>query len=129
MSGLQDGCFPLLHRLRCVDCDAFISDWYAVDDGSSPAELAAMKGVAPHIKWLQKPADQSRHVGSINTLMDVAANYDYFVWMEDDWFFVRDEQFVTKAITVMQGDPAVAQVSATHAYIAVCVRDACVCQM
>jgi hypothetical protein len=100
-----------------LDCDAFVTDWYAVDDGSSAAELAAMKDVAPTIKWLQKAADQSGHVGSINTLMGVAADYDYFVWMEDDWFFIRDKELVTKAITVMQGDPVIAQVSITPTFL------------
>lgn len=96
-----------------MDCDTFVTNWYGVDDGSSAAEMATMKGVAPQIKWLQKPQDQSGHVGSINTLFEVAADYDYFVWMEDDWFFIRDEQLITKAVSVMQGNPSIAQVR-TH---------------
>jgi GT2 family glycosyltransferase len=86
-----------------------VDDWYAVDDGSSVAELAEMQAIAPNIKWLEKPKDQSGHVGSINTLMKVAAGYDYFVWM-DDWMFVRDNNMVTKALEVFRAEPNVAQV-------------------
>lgn len=56
-----------------------VDDWYAVDDGSSAAELAEMQAIAPNIKWLEKPVDQSGHVGSINALLKVAAGYEYFV--------------------------------------------------
>lgn len=96
-------------RARCMDCD-MIADWYAVDDGSSEEDLAAMKAIAPNIKWLDKPAGHSGHVASINTLLKTAAGYDYFVWMEDDWYFVRDEMLLSKAITVLQANQDVAQV-------------------
>jgi GT2 family glycosyltransferase len=93
-----------------MDCNDMIDDWYAVDDGSNAEELAEMKAIAANIKWLEKPADQSGHVGSINALMQVAAGYDYFVWMEDDWLFVRDEYMVSKALKVFGAEPNVAQV-------------------
>ena len=38
-----------------------------------------MQAIAPNIKWLEKPVDQSGHVGSINALLKVAAGYEYFV--------------------------------------------------
>lgn len=87
-----------------------ITDWYAVDDGSSGEQLAAMKEAAPNIKWIEKPAGQRGHVSSINAMLAVAIKYDYFVWMEDDWLWVKDAQFVTRALDVMQTDPNIAQV-------------------
>lgn len=100
----------LSFRLRCLDCDAWIADWYGVDDGSSAEELAAMKELAPRIKWINKTADQAGHVGSINAMLMVAAQYDYFVWMEDDWFFTRDEHLITRALEVLHTDPRIGQV-------------------
>jgi GT2 family glycosyltransferase len=95
-----------------LDCDALINGWYAVDDGSSESELAAMQKWAPELKWINKTDDQAGHVGSINALLQVAAAYDYFVWMEDDWFFMKDEHLITKALDVMRVDNSVAQVRA-----------------
>lgn len=87
-----------------------VDDWYAVDDGSSAEELTEMKAVAPNIKWLNKPTDQAGHVGSINALFKVAAGYDFFVWMEDDWLFVKDGTMLSKALKVFRAEPNVAQV-------------------
>jgi GT2 family glycosyltransferase len=100
-----------------LDCDTLIDYWYAVDDGSSEADLAAMKAIAPNVKWLDRTADEMGHVGSINTLLATAGAYDYFVWMEDDWFFIRDEHLITKAVQVLQVDDTVAQVSQEHAHL------------
>jgi hypothetical protein len=87
-----------------------VDDWYAVDDGSSDQQLADMMALAPHIKWLAKSLDQSGHVGSINTLLEAAADYDYFVWMEDDWYFVKDDYMLSKAIMVLQSHRDIGQV-------------------
>lgn len=100
----------LSFMLRCLDCDALITDWYGVDDGSSQEEKAAMQELAPRITWLNKTSDESGHVGSINAMLRVAAEYAYFVWMEDDWFFVRDEHLITRSLQVMKTDPQIGQV-------------------
>lgn len=99
-----------LCRLRCLDCNKMVDNWYAVDDGSSAEELAEMKAIAPNVKWLEKPADQSGHPGSINALMQVAAGYDYFVWLEDDWFYIKDDYMVSKALQVFRAEPDAGQV-------------------
>lgn len=100
----------LSFRLRCLDCDELIARWYAVDDGSSPEELATMKALAPHITWINKTSDQAGHVGSINTLLKVASQYSFFVWLEDDWFFMRDEYLITKALQVLRTNASIGQV-------------------
>lgn len=109
----------LCHRARCLDCD-LVDDWYAVDDGSSEEELAAMKAVAPTITWIHKDADQGGHVGSINALFKVASGYDYFVWLEDDWLFVKDGHLVSQAVTVLNNSHNIAQVCAVSLPVGPC---------
>jgi hypothetical protein len=97
-------------RLRCLDCQAMVDAWYVMDDGSNEDELTAMKQAAPDAIWLSKQANETGHVGSINALLKAVADYDYVVWLEDDWLFIRDESFVSKAITVLHADTRLGQV-------------------
>lgn len=110
----------LSFRLRCLDCDAAISQWFAVDDGSSDAQLEAMLSVSSDITWLSKfgPKNQTTgHVSSLNRVLEeVVGQYDYLVFLEDDFFFVRDEDYVSKSINIFAQNESIGQIVFNRRY-------------
>lgn len=103
-------------RARCLDCDAAITHWFAVDDGSSPDQLAAMRAVSSDVTWLTKPVGARGHVSSLNTVLDAVKAYDYLVFLEDDFYFVRDEAYVTKSLDVLARNASIGQVVFNERY-------------
>ncbi|WIA09440.1 hypothetical protein OEZ85_008844 [Tetradesmus obliquus] len=101
-------------QARCLDCHEYISSWYAVDDGSSPEALAQMQQAAPPcaVTWLEKGPQQAGHVGSLNRILEEvhAQGFDYLLHLEDDWYFTAEDEFVSKALRIMDHDPSIAQV-------------------
>ena len=97
-------------RTRCLDCDAVVDTWFAVDDGSPPEDLAAMQAATGDIVWLDKPASARGHVSSLNRVLAATADYDYLVFLEDDFFFVRDADYVWKALDIMSKNASIGQV-------------------
>jgi GT2 family glycosyltransferase len=99
-------------RARCQDCDDLIDSWIAVDDFSSAADLAAMQKAAPPgaVRWVTKPSEAKGHVASINAILNEVGDAEYLLYMEDDWYFFKDEHFVTRALAVLEADPSIGQV-------------------
>ena len=84
-----------------------------VDDFSSQSDLKAMQTVAPASNtttWVSKEEGLRGHVGSVNKLLNATKDFQYLVYLEDDWFFFKDEYFVSKALTILENDPTIAQV-------------------
>ena len=107
-------------RLRCLDCDATVSQWFAVDDGSSDAQLEAMHAVSSDITWLRKsgPKNQTTgHVSSLNrVLQEVVDHYDYLIFLEDDFFFVQDEVYISKALNIFAKNDSIGQIVFNRRY-------------
>ena len=59
----------LSFRTRCLDCLGRVDEWFAVDDGSSPEELAEMKAAVPGLTWISKPIGVRGHPSSLNALL------------------------------------------------------------
>jgi GT2 family glycosyltransferase len=110
----------LSFRLRCLDCDAAISQWFAVDDGSSDAQLEAMQAVSSDITWLRKDGPQNEttgHVSSLNrVLREVIDDYDYLVFLEDDFFFLQDEDYISKALNIFTKNESIGQIVFNRRY-------------
>ena len=108
----------LSFRLRCLDCDAKISRWFAVDDGSSPEQFQEMQAVSPEITWLSKTGkNQTGHVSSLNRILEeVVDQYDYLVFLEDDFFFVKDEDYVAKALNIFAKNESIGQIVFNRRY-------------
>lgn len=100
----------LSFRTRCLDCQARVDTWFAVDDGSSPEELAEMQAAVPGLTWIVKPAGERGHPTSLNAVLNATRDYDYTVFLEDDFFFVKDEDFVTRALAVLDTNATIGQV-------------------
>ena len=106
----------LSFKLRCLDCDARVGRWFAVDDGSSPDQLAAMRAVLPGVEWIDKPANLRGHVASLNAVISATQDYDYLVFLEDDFFFIQDEDYVAKTLRVFESDATLGQVVFNRRY-------------
>jgi hypothetical protein len=109
----------LSFRLRCLDCDDMILKWFAVDDGSHPEQLAAMQAVAPDITWLDKGKNETGHVSSLNRLLKAVTKddiYDFIVFLEDDFFFIRDEDYVATALSILAKNESIGQVVFNRRY-------------
>ena len=110
----------LSFRLRCLDCDATVSQWFAVDDGSSDEQLEAMRSVSSDITWLGKsgPKNQTTgHVSSLNRVLhEVVDDFDYLVFLEDDFFFIQDENYISKALNIFGKNESIGQIVFNRRY-------------
>jgi len=110
----------LSFRLRCLDCDATVSQWFAVDDGSSDEQLEAMRSASSDITWLRKFGPKNHttgHVSSLNrVLREVVDHYDYLVFLEDDFFFVQDEDYISKALNIFAKNDSIGQIVFNRRY-------------
>ena len=106
----------LSFRMRCLDCMELVETWFAVDDGSTPEQLAEMQATMPGLTWLPKTDAQHGHAGSLNVLLHAVRDFDYVVFIEDDFFFVKDESFVSRAIDVLNANAELGQVVFNERY-------------
>jgi hypothetical protein len=97
-------------RTRCLDCLAKVDAWFAVDDGSSPEDLAEMRAAVPGLIWVAKGPGVHGHPSSLNALLAAVHDFDYVVFIEDDFFFIKDEDFVSKSLAVLESDATIGQV-------------------
>ena len=63
-----------------------------------------MRSVSSDITWLSKsgPKNQTTgHVSSLNRVLEeVVDDFDYLVFLEDDFFFIQDEDYISKALNI-----------------------------
>lgn len=100
----------LSFRMRCLDCIDRVDQWFAVDDGSSPEEMAHMRAAVPGLTWIDKAPGAHGHTSSLNALLTAVWAFDYVVFIEDDFLFVQDLDFVSASLAVLDTDPHIGQV-------------------
>ena len=64
--------------------------------------------------WIEKTAGQKGHPHSVNAALAAAHAYDWLVLLEDDWFFVKDEAYIGRAIDIMIQDQSIGQVGSSE---------------
>ena len=90
--------------LRCwTDLDQ-IDYFYCVDDNSSEEDREAMRTSFPFFDFLMKGPDQRGHMKSMNLIWAKLAEVKptYWIHMEDDWLFFKQEAYVGRAIKVLE---------------------------
>ena len=107
----------LSFRLRCLDCLERVDQWFVVDDGSSPDQVAIMRAAVPGMTWLTKAEPERGHPGSLNVLLRAVRDYDYVVFVEDDFFFIKDEDLVARSLAVLDDDVSLGQVIFNERYL------------
>lgn len=90
--------------LKCwTDLDQ-VDYFYCVDDNSSEEDRAIMRQSFPFFDYLMKGPDQRGHMKSMNLiwakLQDVKPTY--WIHMEDDWLFFKQEAYVSRAMKVLE---------------------------
>ena len=69
-----------------------------------------MQAAVPGLTWIVKPTGERGHPTSLNAVLNATRDYDYTVFLEDDFFFVKDEDFVTRALAVLDTNATIGQV-------------------
>lgn len=93
-----------------MDSD-LIDDIFVIDDFSPDDELKSMKRTALDAVFLPKEPSQKGHAGSLNLLLDtVMGKYDFLIAMEDDFFFIKDENYISRALKILESDSQLGQV-------------------
>jgi glycosyltransferase involved in cell wall biosynthesis len=102
-------------KLRCLDIN-LVDTIYVVDDNSPEEDKVEMKRSAPDAVFLDKKG--KGHVSSLNALLDevLSKGYEYLVFMEDDFYFVRDENLIGRAVGIMKKNPHIGQVLFNYNY-------------
>ncbi len=99
----------------CVDAGTRIARWLCVDDNSCAREREAMRALYPFMEFIYKDAAQAGHARSMNLLRD-AVRTPYVLLMEDDWLLVQRGTYLERCVTVLEEQPAVAQVLLNRHY-------------
>ena len=90
--------------LKCwTDLDQ-VDYFYCVDDNSSEEDRAIMRTNFPFFDYLMKGPDQRGHMKSMNLIWTKLQEVKptYWIHMEDDWLFFKQEAFVERAIKVLE---------------------------
>lgn len=78
----------------CLDLN-LVHKWIVVDDNSSESDRKKMKEKFPWIEYVMKPIDKAGHSESMNILQNMVTT-DYVFHMEDDWKFIKKDNYLTK---------------------------------
>ena len=92
----------------CRDIDA-VDRFVCIDDNSSDADRARMKEIYPFIEFIFKNEDDKGHARSMNILLE-AVTTPWWLHLEDDWHFFVTADYVTRAISILDTEPTLAQV-------------------
>ena len=101
--------------LACCDDVDRIDRWICIDDGSDPTDRVALADRYPFIEFIWKDAADAGHARSLNRLRDLV-DTPWWLHLEDDWRFVVPGPYITRAIEILDDDPALGQVLFNRCY-------------
>jgi hypothetical protein len=90
--------------LKCwTDLDQ-VDYFYCVDDNSSEEDRTIMRTNFPFFDFLMKGPEQRGHMKSMNLIWNRLQEIKptYWIHMEDDWLFFKQEAYVGRAIKVLE---------------------------
>jgi GR25 family glycosyltransferase involved in LPS biosynthesis/glycosyltransferase involved in cell wall biosynthesis len=78
--------------------------FFCVDDNSSPADQQRMRDAYPFFDFHFKGPAKRGHRQSMNIIWQVLQELQpkYWIHMEDDWLFFKEDTYVTKAIGLLE---------------------------
>ena len=86
-------------------CDlSCIQKIVCVDDGTEKKELEQLKILYPWVQFIEKTKQDKGHKSSMNIIHNILINSSakYWVHIEDDWFFVKKQNYVTNSIIYLK---------------------------
>lgn len=93
---------------NCTDIDA-IDRWICIDDGSSDEDRAKMAERYPFFEFIWKDNTNKGHARSMEMLRAEVSS-PYWIHLEDDWEFFAPDNYVSRAIAILEDDPFIGQV-------------------
>ena len=83
-----------------------IDYFYCVDDNSSFEDREQMMRLYPFVNYYFKRIDEKGHRPSMNIIWDKIKELQpkYWIHMEDDWLFIKKDNYVTRAINYLESD-------------------------
>ena len=93
---------------NCTDIER-IDRWICIDDCSSEDDRAAMAERYPFFEFIWKDETDIGHVRSMQMLRAEVTS-PYWLHLEDDWRFLVPDTYVSRALSILDDDPTIAQV-------------------
>lgn len=105
--------------LNCVSDYTTIDAWFVFDDNSSDDDRKLMKKKYPFMNYVFKTEDQKGHVESMNMILDLITekDIDYLVHIEDDFHFIMKQDYIGRAIKILEEDSELGQVLFNRNYL------------
>lgn len=95
--------------LECVVDKHLIKEFIVIDDNSSIEDITRMKMLYPFIRFIIKDKKDKGHARSMNILKNEIKT-PYFFHLEDDWLFIRKENYITNLLSIMDENEKYGQV-------------------
>ncbi len=92
--------------LNCFDIDN-IDYFFCVDDNSSDKDREEMKKLYPFFTFYFKTYEEKGHANSMNIIKKYVQNVyrtPYLLHFEDDWNFFKTDNYIEKAISILEED-------------------------
>ena len=96
---------------NCVDIHK-ITKFLCIDDNSSEEDQRKMKSLYPFMEFYFKKDTEKGHRTSMNIIWD-RLNHDrptFWLHMEDDWLFIKKDNYITKATSQLDNNDNIMQV-------------------
>jgi hypothetical protein len=97
-------------RKTCRDQD-LIKHWIISDDGSSESDIEEMRRLCPEFTILQSPG--RGQAKNLNNLF-AAVKTEWFFGCEDDWLFLKEDNYIRKMLDVAFDDERIKNVTLRH---------------
>ena len=90
--------------MRCWKDLATVDYFFCVDDNSSAEDRAVMQAEYPFFDYYMKGPNEKGHRESMNIIWNKLREVQptYWVHMEDDWLYFKQENYVTRAIAFLE---------------------------
>lgn len=81
-----------------------VDRFLCIDDNSSPEDRAKMQSLYPFFEFCWKTEEEKGHKHSMNILWDTLQRLrpKYWIHLEDDWMFFRQDTYVAKSIQCLE---------------------------
>ena len=91
--------------LYCKDID-LVNYFFCVDDNSSFEDREKMRTMYPFMNFYFKSIEEKGHRPSMNIIWNKINKLEpvYWIHMEDDWLFIKKDNYVTRSISYLNSD-------------------------
>jgi hypothetical protein len=97
--------------LVCCKDLSVVDAWYTVDDNSSEDDRNTMREMFPWMLFIWKTPETKGHAKSMNILHNaLPSTVKYILHLEDDWKYLTRQNYIGKAIKILEEFPDLGQI-------------------